>query len=464
MDFATDEQVAAFRYGLIAPIVSRQTPLLPGELKRLLEEIAALSYDIPGSRRIRVSVRTLERFVANYREDGWDSLKPKKRPKRNSTVLSAELLQKAIDLRRERPERSVEQIIFLLEHGGVAPKGSLAPSTLSRHLRKAGASRQELLEKVNSPRGRRRFEAEDVHLLWQADFKHALYLPDPANPKKRKKAMLLAIIDDYSRLIVHGEFYWDEKMPRLEDSLKKAILRHGVPEKLYTDNGSTFASHHLVRICGKLNMRLSHTLPYQPQGRGKIEKFFRFLDTSFRPEVQVQLENGSVKTLKQLNDAFTSWLEGYYHLRKHKGTGEPPKERVKGIKRPMRHVSMVELTEIFLWEEIRKVDKAGCVSVFGNTFEVPSHLSGQSVTLRFDPYNLSVMQVWHEGNRLPDAQLLDLKRSIHERVKSTLPKVEKKDASPATGLNFFAMAEEKRRSVWAQETFSFGSKPEVSHE
>src|SRR5665648_648525 len=87
---------------------------------------------------------------------------------------------------------------------------------------------------------------------------------------------------------------------------------------------------------------------------------------------------------------------------------------------------MTELTEIFLWEESRKVDKTGCVSVFGNIFEVPSHLSSQTVTLRFDPYDLSVMQVWHDGNRLPDAQLLDLNRSIHERVKSR-SKVEKQE-------------------------------------
>ena len=129
----------------------------------------------------------------------------------------------------------------------------------------------------------------------------------------------------------------------------------------------------------------------------------------------------------------------------------------------MRRVSMMELTEIFLWEESRKVDKTGCVSVFGNIFEVPSHLSSQTVTLRFDPYDLSVMQVWHEGNQLPDARLLDLNRSIHERVK-TRTKVEKQEVAPETGLNFFKLAEEKRRSTWAQEALNFGPKQEVTHD
>ena len=177
----------------------------------------------------------------------------------------------------------------------------------------------------------------------------------------------------------------------------------------------------------------------------------------------MQIGNGSLTTLKQLNEAFTSWLEGYYHLRKHGSTGQSPKDRAEGLKRTMRRVSMVELTEIFLWEESRKVDKTGCVSVFGNIFEVPSYLSSQTVTLRFDPYDLSVMQVWHDGNRLPDARLLDLNRKIHERVKTKF-KVEKQEDPPVTGLNFFKMAEQKRRSLWAQEALNFGPKQEVTHD
>ena len=129
MDFAVNEQIAAFRYGLIAPIVSRQTPMAPGELKRQLEQIASLSYTILGSHKTQVSVRTLERFMANYRSEGWEGLIPKKRPLKNAGALPAHVLQRAIELRRERPERSVEQIIYLLEHSGLAAETTLAPST-----------------------------------------------------------------------------------------------------------------------------------------------------------------------------------------------------------------------------------------------------------------------------------------------------------------------------------------------
>lgn len=195
MDLTLQDQAAAFRYSLIAPIVCRQTPLAPGELKAYLEETSRQVFEIPGSTRGRVSVRTLERYLWLYRKGGYDALKPQPQKSMGNTRIPADILQKAIALRRERPERSVEQIIFLLEESGLAPKGSLACSTLARQLRKAGASRKELLQK-SSTSGHRRFQAEDAHVIWQSDAQHTLYLPDPRDPQRSRKAILFAILDD----------------------------------------------------------------------------------------------------------------------------------------------------------------------------------------------------------------------------------------------------------------------------
>jgi len=428
-------------------------------LKRVLVEIAAESYTIPGSHKTRVSMRTLERWIAHYRRGGWDALKPQPRPKAGTRIAPA-VLQKAVELRKTQPSRSVEQLIFLLEHDGTVKPGEIAYSTLARHLRKAGASRSELRSDPSS-KGHRRFEAADTHLLWQADFQHTLYLPDPDNPKKRKKALLFAIIDDHSRLIVHAEFYWDERLPRLEDALKKAILRHGVPEQFYCDNGAVFTSHHLVRICGKLGIRLSHSRPYRPQGRGKIEKFFRFIDSSFKPEAYAQIQAWQIATLGELNAALAAWLDGFYHVRKHGGTGEPPLNRAARCQRVIRRVPVEELMDIFLWEETRKADKTGCVSLMGNIYEMAGELTGLTVTLRFDPFDLKVLQVWHQGRRFPNAVPLDLSQPVHQRVKgnsrkSRVSRAESTDTLAAgKNLNFFALAEEKRRANWGNELLTY---------
>jgi len=409
------EQIAAFRYSLSAPRVSRQTPLSSGEIKRYLAEVSTKSYSIPGSNRTNISTRTLERFLSQYRKDGWEGLMPQARSDKGRVRLPDDLVAQAVALRRERPERSVEQIIYLLEESGLVEKGQVAESTLARHLRHAGASRKELLKDERS--GFRRFEVEDAHVLWQSDAQLTLYLPDPKHPNRKRKAILFAILDDYSRYILHGEFYWDEKLPRLEDSLKKAILRHGIPEQFYCDNGAVYSSHHLMRICGKLGVHLTHSRPYRPQGRGKIERFFRFIDTSFKPEAYEAINSGQIKTIEELNEALQAWLGGYYHLRKHGGTGKAPIERLKQSTREVRRISIMELTEIFLWEEERTVDKTGCVSLMGNTYEVDLELTKQKVILRYDPFDLETIQVWKGDKRYADAQPLNLKRRYDRRVK-----------------------------------------------
>lgn len=452
MDSFTQEQLAAFRYSVIAPVVSRQTPMAPGELKAYLEQAASQVYHIPGSTKTQVSVRTLERWLSQYRKGEWEGLKPKGRTRNTNLRIPPAVLQEAIRLRKERPERSVEQLIFLLVEGGKTNANTVAASTLARHLRKAGASRKDVLA-TEQDKGFRRFEAEDAHLSWQFDFQHTLYLPDPKDPKKRKKAILFAILDDYSRYIVHAQFYWDEKLPRMEDSLKKAILKCGIPSQFYCDNGAAFSSQHLVRICGKLGIQLSHSAPRRPAGRGKIERWFRFIDTSFKPEAYALIEQGKLTTLTELNAALAAWVDGYYHIREHGSTKQSPKARLAACKREMRRKTLAELTEIFLWEEQRTADKTGCVGLDGNTYEVDLELCRKRVLLRYDPFDLSVIQVWYEGKRYADATVVDLSRSYDRRVKPepTAPLVVEPDGQVA----FLELAEQKRQAQWASEPISY---------
>jgi putative transposase len=453
MDRVLQEQIAAFRYSLIAPIVSRQTPMVTGELKAYLERTAAQNYHIPGSAKTRVSVRSLERYLSLYRKGEWDALKPQGRQNKGNTRILPAILQEAIRLRKDRPERSVEQILFILMEGGTIEPGSVAASTLARHFKQAGVSRKELLQE-NLNKGYRRFEAEDVHVLWQFDFQHTLYLPDPKDPKKRKKAILFAILDDYSRVIVQSQFYWDEKLPRMEDSLKKAILHYGIPEQFYCDNGAAFSSQHLVRICGKLGIHLSHSRPYRPQGRGKIERFFRFVDTSFKPEAYHLIEQGKIQTLEDLNQALVAWIDGYYHERIHGATKQTPKARAAASQRETRRKSVTELMDIFLWEESRKVDKTGCVSLLGNLYEVELELCKEKVLLRYDPFDLSHIQVWFHGTRWPDAKTIDLKRPYKRRVTPDPPSSTEEEQKQ---LSFLELAEQKRQATWQEDPLTYAS-------
>lgn len=148
-------------------------------------------------------------------------------------------------------------------------------------------------------------------MLWQADLKYGPYLPDPNNPQKKRRTYLMAFIDDYSRLVPHAQFYFEQRLPVLEDCFKKAILKRD-PDTVYVDNGKIFVSRWFRIACARLNIRHVNTKPYSPQAKGKIE---RFLGTVDQFVAEVKLLNP--KTLEELNAAFACWLEESYN---HKDT------------------------------------------------------------------------------------------------------------------------------------------------
>lgn len=445
MDDTKRQEIANFRYGLIAPLVNRK--LEPGKQAELIREIASHIYDIPYSSEKKVSHRTLERYLQAYRKGGWEALKPSPRAdKLQSREIAEDVLQKAMDLKREQPGRSVRQIIAILELAQFAEPGTVKESTLSKQLRRRGLTRKALLQ--SEANTFRRFEADYRNACWQGDVQHTLYLPHPDQPEKKKMAYLVVFIDDYSRYAVHGQFYFEERVPRLEDCLKKAILKHGIPEMIYVDNGAIYSSRHFERICGRLGTQLKHTKPGRPQGRGKQEKFFRFVDQSFVPEAYDLIEQGKIQTLTDLNRFFTAWLEVAYHQKVHNSFKQRPADRYQKDEHPIRTIPPHELVDVFLLEETRKVDKTGCISLLGQVYEVDAAYAGQSVQVRFDPYDLTEIQVWKDGKRQENGRPLRVRSlsSDKRQEEPTLPQ-----SPPKTGLNYVELAYEEYQRQTRQE-------------
>jgi Mu transposase, C-terminal./Integrase core domain. len=425
------QAIANFRYGLIAPLVSRK--LEPGEQMALMRDIVSHVYDVPGGGQKRISLRTLERYLQAYRNGGWDALLPSERSdKFTAREIPEDVLQKAIALKQEQPGRSVRQIIAILELANYVETGRLKESTLSKQLRRRGMTTKELTKAGWSDF--RRFEAKHRNAMWQGDVQHTLYLPHPKKPGKKAMAYLVIFIDDYSRFVVHGQFYLEERVARLEDCLKKAILKHGIPEVIYVDNGAIYSSHHFERVCGRLGTDLKHSRPGRPQGRGKQEKFFRFVDQSFVPEAYDLIENGKISTLEDLNRFFTAWLEIAYHQKVHNSFKQRPIDRYQKDDHPIRTMPPEELAQVFLIEETRKADKTGCVSLLGQKFEVETKLAGSTIQVRFDPHDLRQIQVWKDGTRYENAVPLTLRDPQQPRER--WPDGEEAARVPKTGLNY----------------------------
>jgi putative transposase len=192
------QAIANFRYGLIAPMVSRK--LESGEQMALMREIVSHTYEAPDGQEKKVSLRTLERYVQMYRGSGWDALLPSVRADHlQAREITEDVLKKAIALKQEQPGRSVRQIIAILELAQYVECGMLKESTLSKQLRKKGVTRQALIQSDRNVF--RRFEAANRNAIWQGDVQHTLYLPHPDKPGKKAMAYLVVFISRRKHLV-----------------------------------------------------------------------------------------------------------------------------------------------------------------------------------------------------------------------------------------------------------------------
>lgn len=405
-------ETAAFRFGLIAAVVQRN--LLPGERYSLLRQIAEQSYKIPYSEKTKVSIRSLERYLQAYENGGFDALKPKSRDKKGSLrTLNGDILSRALELRRELSRRSVDQIIRLLELEGLVAPGTVKSRTLSRYFQEQGWSQKDIQREVKKVF--RHFEHDEANDCWQADTQHWGYIPDPNDPEKRKKVYLIAIIDDHSRKIMHAECFFEERYPRLERCVQKAVLKYGVPRIFYCDNGSVYSAKQFQVICARMGTKLLHAKPYSPESKGKIEKFFQYVDSSFTGEANLLVGQGKLQTLQQLNTYLRSWVESY-DTRVHRTTKQMPKQRYEAKTDHIRHLTAEELQPLFLWEEERTVRKTSVIELEGNFYDVDTSLRGKKVQIQYNPFDLSCIQVWRDDVRYEDAKPAELRSQRHSKL------------------------------------------------
>jgi putative transposase len=415
------QAVALFRYSLIRE--AADPALSVRERGALVRALADRDHLGPAGERVRVSRNTLDRWIRAWRTGGFDALLPD--PRVGRPRVAAELLELAVTLKREQPRRAATQIACIItEQHGRSPH----ERTLQRHFRRVGLDR-ELAAQRGGLRAFGRFQAEAPNQLWTAD---ALHGPAVAG----RKAYLFAAIDDHSRALVGYCWAHAEDTLRLEAALRAGFAARGLPGALYVDNGSPFISRQLERACAVLGIRLVHSRPGQPQGRGKIERVFRTVREQFLVELEAR---GGARDLEELNRLFGAWVEGVYHHREHAETGQAPMERfLSGA--PPRLPSPTELREAFLWAEHRQVTKQAMVSLFGNRYQVDPALVGATVELVFDPFDLGRIEVRYQQRPMGAAVPFQLGRHVH-------PAATPDPAEPVTprpsGIDYLAMVEQR---------------------
>jgi putative transposase len=370
-----DQVWALFWCSLLRPLIEGETE--PEDALRCLREIAAQEHLFPDGRRRRVSATTLRRKWQTFQKDGFEALARKPRSDRGqSRKHQPELIQRAVELKKDQPLRSDETINKFLQaqFGQQLPK-----STLYRHLKQAGATRLKL--GFTATKIRCRWTREQTNELWVGDFEEGPYVLYEDRPVRTH---LSAFIDCHSRYVPTGRYYYRQTLDILIDTLLRAWATCGASRELYVDNAKVYDANALKAACLALNIKLLHRPPRDPAPGGLIERFFQTCQTQFEAEVRA----GDLLSLDRLNRSFSAWLDVSYHQRTHSETGQTPQQRYQQGQAFTRQVDLQRALEFFLRRVQRTVNRKHCdVQLESCFFRVSDRgLRGDQVEVRYDPY------------------------------------------------------------------------------
>jgi putative transposase len=423
--------IGLFRYMLIRE--AADPTLTSRQRGAMVRAIAAKEHTDPFGRVVKLTRWTLDRWITEWRRGGFDALVPS--PRQSQPRTPREVLDLAAALKTEKPDRSAAQIRRIL-----AAQLGWAPDerTLQRMFTRTGLT--ALASAPATPAVFGRFEADRPNEIWTGDALHGPRIDG-------RKTYLFAFLDDHSRAIVGHRWGFAEDTVRLAAALRPALAARGAPNYVYVDNGSAFVDSWLLRACAKLGIKLVHSAPGRPQGRGKIERFFRSVNSEF--VVEIATGDGAaghqITGLAEMNRLFTAWVETVYHRRVHSETAQAPLARWMAGG-PFTVPVPADLAEAFRWSEHRTVSKTAVVSLHGNRYQVDPLLVGRKVELVFDPFDLTDIRVRDNGADAGKALPHQISRHAHPKARPESPP----EPPPAlTGIDYLALVDTEHRAELA---------------
>jgi len=396
MDEEIREKIALKRYQIISPVLAEPTRAQ----NEYFRKQADVEHSFPHYGIKKFSVSAMKSWLRAYRDEGFGGLKPnarsdKGRPRRFDEHLIHTIAVKC----KAYPYWSIQKLYEHLLEQELLGTPPVHYNTLRRMLKDNG-----LLPIKERTDVRKAYEAESVNDLWVCDFMHG---PRVQAGKKSVKAILCAIIDDHSRMLVGHAFNASETISSLTIVLKEAFMCYGIPKRLYVDNGPSFSSDLLVRACAMAGISLTHSKPYDSPSRGKIERFFRTVRDRFLSGVQKGI------SLEEINEAFWLWLREDYHHKIHSGIEQRPVDRynVSLEKASIRRLSKSELDEIFLLRHERVVNNDSTISFKGATYEVPTAYIRQKIEIRHPIDDPDDLYLYDNNIRVGSIKLVDKKEN-----------------------------------------------------
>jgi transposase InsO family protein len=367
-----------------------------------IKEVSAMAFHDEDGLPRTFTWRTIQTWVSIYKQHGVEALVSRPRAdKGHPRKVSAEVLREALEavLPEFHGKRRNKMMLYrrAIERGLISTR-ECSQTSFFRLVREFDLLTP--LDKSENPR-RLAFSKQYSNQMWQMD---TMFGPHIKHGRTATQTKLIAFIDDASRVVAHGQFFFSENIDAMITALRSALYKRGVPQTLYVDNGSIYTSAELNQICARLNILLCHTPVADGAAKGKIERFFRTVRDRFL------IQKLDLSCLEELNRQFIAWLESDYNAREHSALGMKPIDRFGLDRTRIRFLDPADASEeLFYFEETRAVRKDNTFSVAGRRYEAPRLLAGRTIHVRYNRHAQSPDRiiVFYNNERMGEATLLN---------------------------------------------------------
>lgn len=403
MEDKEKHEIALFRFSLIAPLVNETYEA--ASKNEFFREIASKEHRLPNGTNVKFSSGTIKKWFLNYKHSGFDALVPKARADvgkpRN---IDSNAIAKIHELKGTLPYITGTLVYKKLVEEGYVKASKTSLATVLRYIRENNLKRNQL-----APVDRRAYEMEFANDCWQSDTSHGPVIK--VNGQK-KKTFLITFIDDASRLILHGEFFFQDNAVNMQTVFKKAISKYGIPKRIFVDNGGTYRNDQLRLICASLGIILIHTKAYTPESKGKIERSFRTIKDNWMNGI----DWNNYASLEALNTDFNKYLNEKYSNTTHSSLSITPRERYIQDINKIKIMPIEELDNHFLHRVSRKVNNDATISLNCLQFEVPAKYIGQKINVRYSPINFEKAFIFDKYNKICDT-VYPLRKVDNSKIK-----------------------------------------------
>lgn len=378
------KELALFRFSLIAPVISDTYR----EISKIeyFRVTAEKEYVLPNGKKARFSPLTIKKWYLNYKKGGLDALIPNNRIDLGHTrVLSDDACRQIAAYKQQFPYITGKKIYRKLIEEGYVKASDVSLNTIYRFLKNQHLTRDKM-----PPVECLSFEMEHANDCWQAD---TTVGPVIVVNGQKKQTFLIAFIDDASRVITHGEFFFHDNAVNMQTAFKKAILKYGIPKRIFVDNGCSYQNNQLQWICAEMGIVKIHAKPYRPQGKAKIERSHRTVKDKWMNAIDWN-DYGS---LGELNKDYERFLNKEYTNSVHSSLGMTPKERYLKDFGQIKFPVPEELEEKFLHRITRKVTPTATIAMFHVSYEVPQQYIGRTISIRYRPEDLSEIYIYDQA-------------------------------------------------------------------